>query len=38
MRYLVAAYAVAVATLVLYGLNVAREWRALRRQLGRGPQ
>ena len=38
MRYLIAAYAVAVATLVLYGLNVAREWRALRRQLGQGPQ
>jgi hypothetical protein len=38
MRFLVAAYAVALVTLVLYGLNMARERRALLRQLGPGPE
>jgi hypothetical protein len=37
VRFLVAAYAVALVTLVLYGLNMGRERRALRRQLGVGP-
>lgn len=35
MRFVVAAYVVGLLTLVLYGLNVARERRALRRELGR---
>lgn len=38
MHYVVAAYAVALVTLVLYGLNIGREWRALRRQLERQPE
>lgn len=32
MRYVVAAYAIALVTLVLYGLNITREQRALHRQ------
>lgn len=37
MRFLIAAYAVALLTLVLYGLNLTRERRSLARQLGRIP-
>ncbi len=38
MRFLLAAYGVALVTLVLYGLNLARERRALRQQLGGSPK
>lgn len=38
MRFVVAAYAVSVLTLVLYGLNMAREQRALRRETARNPE
>ncbi len=38
MRFLIAAYGVALLTLVLYGLNLAREHRALGRQVGQGPE
>ena len=34
MRFLVAAYVVALVTLLAYGANLARERRALDRQLG----
>lgn len=38
MRFLLAAYGVALVTLVLYGFNLARERRALQRQLGGSPK
>jgi hypothetical protein len=34
MRFLIAAYVVALVTLVAYGANLSRERRALHRQLG----
>lgn len=37
MRFVVAAYLVALVTLVAYGANLARERRALHRQLGPDP-
>lgn len=38
MRFAVAAYAISVLTLLLYGLNMARERRALRRETARNAE
>ncbi len=38
MRFVVAAYVVSLVTLFAYGANLARERRALRRELGESPE
>jgi len=38
MGYAIAAYAVVAGALLLYGLHLARERRALRRSLGESPE